>query len=439
MATGRRFGLLAVVAAAAVSAGAPPGGAAAVSAFDRSPVVQLSTGCSGPDAEVGQAVSANFVYEVWRGCGGVAFARSTDGGLAFGAPVVLPGSAHAGTDDPSISVAPDGTVYVGYMIDSPAHNYPVVVASFDDGATFPQLARLVPPNVRNWGDADALAVGPDGTVYLTWDYGPSRSAVRFICTSGGSCSFTAGDFNVVIQSSSDRGATFGPMAHVSPGFPAGGADSGPFVVERSGRIDLLYQGYRVTGGRSERLAPAYSYFTSSTDRGRTWSRPLAVDPGAGVMSDAEWWTDGAIGLDAGGDLYATWDTQSGAADTGWLAYSTDDGRRWSAAVPVARRQRDTPHITEVAGGATGTAYVGWLTDCCGDGYATYVRAYRVGAGWITPPMRASDGYANPAVWPGDTFGLSAAADGRVALSWGGALLPGSTSQIYATTLIASPG
>lgn len=421
---------------------APAGAtAAAAETLDRTGVVELSTGCSGPDAEVGQAVSANFVYEAWKGCGGIAFARSTDGGVSFGAPVVVPGSANGGVDDPSIAVAPDGTVYVAYMLDSPANNYPVVVASFDDGATFPQLTRLIPPAARNWGDADALAVAPGGTVYLTWDYGPTKAAVHFICTSGGSCGFTAGDFNVVIQRSTDRGARFGPIAHVSPGFPAGGADSGPLVVEPSGRIDLLYQGYRVTGGQADRLEPAHSYFTSSSDGGRTWSRPLAVDPGAGTMSNAEWWTDGDIGIDADGDLYVTWDTQSGggasASDTGWLAYSTTHGRSWSAPVQVATRRQGVPHITEVTGGGAGTAYVAWLTDCCGDGYATYVRAYRAGAGWISGPMRASPGYGNTAVWPGDLFGLSAGADGRVALSWGSALLPGSTSEIYETTVTAS--
>jgi hypothetical protein len=91
----------------------------------------------------------------------------------------------------------------------------------------------------------------------------------------------------------------------------------------------------------------------------------------------------------------------------------------------------------VAGGPGGIAYVGWLTDCCGDGYATYVRVYRAGAGWISNPVRASAGYGNTAVWPGDMFGLSAAGGGRVALSWGSAVLPGSRSEVYATTVSAS--
>src|SRR5258708_8548378 len=111
-----------------------------------------------------------------------------------------------------------------------------------------------------------------------------------------------------MQKSNDGGRTFGAMVHVSPGFPASGGDSAPLVVEPSGRIDLLYQGYQVTNTTTYTLSPAYSYFTSSVDGGNTWSKPLRVGPEAGTMSLAEWWVDGDITLEAARKLYAPSDT-----------------------------------------------------------------------------------------------------------------------------------
>jgi hypothetical protein len=75
--------------------------------------------------------------------------------------------------------------------------------------------------------------------------------------------------------------------------------------------------------------------TSSADGGATWSAPVAVGAQAGTMSLSEWWIDGDIGIDAAGNLYATWDTQGtnpdgSANDIGWLSCSTDHGTHWSA-------------------------------------------------------------------------------------------------------------
>src|SRR2546430_15238622 len=195
--------------------------------------------------------------------------------------------------------------------------YPIVAASFDHGATFVQVTSLVPPDAKNWGDRDFIAVGPDGAVYVTWDYGPERTSVTTICATNGSCAFATGDLNVVMQRSTDRGKTFSPMSYISPGFPASGGDSAPLVVEPNGRIDVLYQGYHITDTTTYAMDPAYEYFTASTDGGANWSKPVKLGPGNGTMSLAEWWIDGDIGMDSAGNLYAVWDTQGSGSDIGW--------------------------------------------------------------------------------------------------------------------------
>jgi hypothetical protein len=408
-------------------------------------VTDISRSCPGSNAEPQQAAdtTGTFLYEVWAGCGGIGFARSTDGGQHFRPPVMLPAS--AGAWDPAITVGPDGTVYASFMKQTSLHMFPVVVASFNHGRTFPQVSRLIPGHRHNYGDREFLAAAPNGTVYLTWNYGPSASVVSYLCTRGGSCSYRTGDLNIVVQKSDDFGLTWGPMIHVSRHFPAGGADSAPLVLEPDGKIDVEYQAYHVTNPHKLTLGPAHSYFTSSADGGATWTSPARIGPWHLSMLPREWWIDGAIGLDAADNLYVTWDSQHHGHDVGWLAFSTDGGLTWSAPVRVTPDHDNATHIVEVAGGPAGVAYVAWLTDNAVRGYALKVRAYSITQGWESAPVRVSRRFGNRFVWPGSTFGITAlppAAGGtwQLALSWGSAVahMFRPPSQIF-STVVTFPG
>jgi len=393
------------------------------------PVSDISRSCRGQNTEPEEAADStgHHVYVVWTGCGGIGFARSANGGLRFRPPVRLPAS--SGAFDPAVAVAPNGTVYAVFMKQTARHQFPVVVASFDHGRSFPQVARLRPRRVGNFGGRPFIAAAPDGIVYLTWDYGPNASAVSYICTKhGGGCSFATGDLNIVLQKSADFGLTWGPMTAVSPGFPVSGADSAPLLVEPGGRIDVEYQDYSVTDRAKLTLGPAHSYFTSSADRGVTWSSPVRVGPARLSMAPAEWWIDGSVARDTGGNLYVTWDSQHHGRDVGWLAYSTDGGRAWSAPIRVTPDRDHATHIVEVAGGFRGTAYVAWLADNTACGYALRVRAYSIFSGWLSRPVRVSGRCGRRRVWPGGTFGIAALppanlATGawQLALSWGSAV------------------
>ena len=447
-------GVSAASRAAAPGAAAP--GAAARPGPVIGPVTEFSRGCPGQNAEVEQAVdpARGYVYEEWMGCRNkIGFATSADGGRHFGPPVVLPGS--SGGWDPAIAVAPDGTVYAAFMNSTKHHSFPVVEASFDHGRTFPQVRRIVPRQRDNWGDRDFITVGPDGAVYLTWDYGPSAKKVTYICNPAGSCSFATGDLNVVLQKSADGGKTWGPIVHVSPGFPASGGDSAPILVEPGGRIDIEYQGYHITSRTTYTMTPAHSYFTSSVNGGQNWSAPVRIGPARLTMSKAEWWIDGDISADAAGNLYVTWDTQHAGQDTGWLSYSTDHGRTWSPLRRVTPDTGNATHIVQVTGGAPGTAYVGWLADNSPRGYALYLRPFSVSRGWLSAPVRVSRAFGNRKVWPGDTFGISMQPGAaplsrggwqrrgwpRVVVSWGSAVSkqPHPDSEDFATVVAFPPG
>lgn len=445
--TARRITATAAVLASCASGVAATASAATPQAAYRvGPVRTVSAPCSGANEEVEQAVDRThgYVYEVWMGCGGIGFARSTNGGRSFSQPITMPGAVGSETNtwDPAVAAGPDGSVYVVFMRAKAGQWYPIVAASHDDGRTFRQVTSLLPPDRKNWGDRPYIAVGPDGGVYVTWDYGPDRSTVTYICTKGGSCAFATGQLNIVMQKSTDGGRTFGRMVHVSPGFPASGGDSAPIVVEPDGRLDVLYQGYRITNRTTYAMKPGYQYFTSSTDGGKAWSRPVRVAPGVGTMSLAEWWIDGDIGMDTAGNLYATWDTQGRNAagtrnDVGWLSYSTDHGRTWSRPFQAPADRRSAPHIMRVGGGGPGIAYVAWLTSSDPRGYAVYLRAFSISRGWLSVPFRVSPGFGDPAKWPGDTFGLNRLAPNRLALSWGSATdCRNHKAQVFATRITA---
>lgn len=448
---GAAVGASAILAIACSPAGGMPGMRADMvtsraphiaTAASVSPVTEVSKGCAGQNAEVETATGApHYVYDVWIGCGGIGFARSTDGGLHFGTPRTVPGSRGGGWD-PAIAVAPDGIVYIAFMHEANHRQYPVVAASADHGASFPQVTPLLPAKKGNWGDRDFITVSNTGTVYVTWDYGPSAALVTFICPPHGSCAFKTGDVNTVIQRSADGGNTWGPIIPVDPNFPRGGGYSAPVLVEPDGQVDLLSWGHFVSPPPSYALHPGHEFFTSSAN-GTTWPKHLTeVGAPAGSIALRTWWIDGDLSRDQGGTLYATWDTQTSAGDIGWLSFSTDDGKSWSAPVRVTPDSGKAAHIVEVLGGPAGVAYVAWQTDAPAGGYATYLRPYSPGTGWTGPSVNVSGKFGNPRIWPGDTFGIAPLPGGpatRLALSWGSAVSGNRNSEIYASvvTLTAS--
>jgi hypothetical protein len=405
--------------------------------------VVLVSRCAGDNAEVDQAVAGRLVYEVWIGCGRrIGFGRSVNGGRSFGAARPVRGTGNgAHVWDPALAVAPDGTVYVSYMIGSVVSTSgggsvremtPAVAVSVDHGRSFSRVSRLPVPIPTtpdgNWGDREFVAVGPDGTVYVTWDYGPSYDDVRIRCSDSGSCSYAGGDFNGVVQKSRDGGKTWTPPVPVSPGFPLGGVFGARVIAEPNGTLDVLYIQHP-TDPTTLDVAPGGEYFTRSTDGGTTWSTPVAVDAQAGTINLTEWWIDGSLAVDPAGNLYAAWDTQRGRRDTAWLAWSSDGGQTWSPPLPVT--SGSTEKLVEVAAAGPRNVYVAWQTPVPAKGYATYLRRLAVGNGWTTPARRISSAYGYATNWPGDTFGLSATS-GTAIVSWGSTTPARVTSEIYST-------
>jgi hypothetical protein len=401
------------------------------------PVTEISRGCAGQNAEAEQAVDGRFVYVAWIGCGGIGFARSTNGGRSFDRPVLVPGSAGHGSYmsgiasgipkygwDPSVAVAPDHAVYVAYMVYRNSHIHPVVAISYDHGARFSRLSEPASPVRNNWGDRDFVTVGPTGTLYLTWDFG------RSLKTRYG---------NIVIQRSPNGGKSWSPITVVSPGFPGhGGGVAAPILAGLGGRLDVAFWVWDGGAIAPYALPPDHIYFTSSSDGGRIWSKPVAIGAHAGRIGYFVTWIDVDLGIDSAGNLYATWDTQQPGGDIGWLSYSTDHGRTWSPTRRVTPDHDNAEHIMAVTGGPPGVVYVGWLSDNSRRGFAQFLRPYSIRSGWLAKPFQVSRQFGNRNIWPGDTIGISLLPAARhlpreIQLSWGSAV-GGLTSQIYTATV-----
>ena len=145
-----------------------------------------------------------------------------------------------------------------------------VDASRDHGLTFPEVTSLVPPDPKNWGDRDFIAVGPDGTVYLTYDYGSTRTTVTFICSASGSCGYSTGDVNVVLQKSTDGGSTWD--------WPPFGSAS-----VQTGAADMRYQGSTLYIANESGVWSTDDDGDTATDRntpspvpGKPWTRARCV-------------------------------------------------------------------------------------------------------------------------------------------------------------------
>ena len=354
--------------------------------------------------------------------------------------MTAPGSAGFSWD-PAITVGSTGVVYVSFMHQAHHQSYPVVDASFDHGVSFPQMSSLRPPKAGNWGDRDFIAVNNKGWVYVTWDFGPSAALVKLLCSKSGSCAYKAGDLNAVIQRSVDGGKTWGPIIPLGPNFPRNGGYSAPVLAEHTNQVDVLSWGHHVSKPPSYALHPGHEFFSASADGGTNWPKhPVEVDPSTGTIALPTWWIDGDLGRDQGGNLYATWDTQTPAGDIGWLAVSTDEGKTWSKAVRVTPDQDKAAHIVEVLGGAAGVAYVAWQTDAPAAGFATYLRPYSLSKGWLGPGIQVSSKFGNRKRWPGDSFGIAQLPGGslpRLALSWGSAIGQHKNPEIYAAVVTPS--
>ena len=224
--------------------------------------------------------------------------RTTDDGRTFAPPVVVYAAAGRSTDHPSLSVvtAPSGrpVVVIAWQIRGAV----LFSRSADDGRTFGPAHRL-----GSSGGAPATPVtapGPRGQVSVLYQSGLLTTAT-----------------NVV--TSTDAGAHFGPAYRVPTG--AGHAAAGPEFAgtmpaaaadPRTGRLYVALA--RAPAAHRPRRITLYAGDTA----GRTWRRPVTVDPGGHADQFQP-----ALAVDRAGSVHVSYLTYAHGRVTPRLAASVD--------------------------------------------------------------------------------------------------------------------
>ena len=400
------------------------------------PMVEVNGSLDTLNAEVESAAdpTTGYLYDLWIANAGIGFARSTNRGRSFEPAYLIPGSEDfvdptnpnnvTSSWDPAIAVSSDGIVYAAFMDANYSSNpagSPYVSVSFDHGASFSAARPVILPPDTSFSDRPFLAVAPDGTVYLTWNYAPDASLIQFLCAPGGSCSYASGDFNMVITRSRDHGRTWSHPNHVSPNYPRGGSLEGPIVIGRDGKIFVAFDAFPTAPDYT--LSPGQEWFTSSRDGGRHWSKPFLLS-GPYRVALQVWWIENTLAISESGVLYTAFDVQTARGDIGFVRYSKDDGVTWSPLIRATPDVDNAAHIMQLAPGPRGDAYVAWLSNNTTNGaWAVYIASLSTKHGTVSPPVLVSPLLGDPNWWPGDTIGMAYLGHGTVSVSWGSQIDP----------------
>jgi len=222
--------------------------------------------------------------------GDILYARSSDGGRAFSAPINLSRSPagdgkgrtsrehwHNGSLD--IAAGADGAAYAAW---TEYEGRLLLAVSSDEGRTFTAPRHVAGTDSRPTR-APTLAIAPDRTLYLAW---------------------TDGDIH--LARSNDGGGTLDPQ--MTLGGEKTYADAPKIAVDAKGVLHLAYsQGKRVLYARS-------------FDGGRSFEAPRQVGEG-GFPS---------LALDGRGRVYLAWELERGVA----FAASRDGGARFERRAPL---------------------------------------------------------------------------------------------------------
>jgi hypothetical protein len=322
-------------AAVAVSAAVAGGGAPRVGAnevVNPNDPSQLITARNSPTLVANPVRPGNVVavYRVDRPAYSAELSSSFDGGRTWHA-VILP--LPAGRDRPyapDAAFAPDGTLYVSYVNLEGLGNDPQTLwlaHSADGGTTLSAPVRVADHLVFQ----PRLAVGPDGTVYMTWLQG----------TEVGYLSMVGPPAPVVMVRSTDGGRTFSSPVRVSDASRTFVGAATP-LVGADGSVFVLYEDFKNDVRDFENLdgpvwdSPFALVVTRSGDHGRTFAPGVVVN--ADVVPTARFLVYQpafpSVAAGPGRSLYVAWaDGRSGDPD-GYLSRSGDDGSTWGSPVRV---------------------------------------------------------------------------------------------------------
>lgn len=259
-------------------------------------------------------------------------------------------------DPPTVSVAPDGALYVGWTarLASEGHGNDLYLsASRDGGQTFESPVKVNDDGKAVTHGMHSLAVAVDGRVYVAWL--DERNVVKPMAMGQGGAmqkmEHMESNREVFMAFSDDGGRSFSKNQRIAK-------DACPCckTALAAGAQGHIYAGWRqVLPGEFRHIAVA-----ASEDGGKTFSSPV-------IVSDDRWMiaacpvSGPALSVGDDGALRVVWYTEGEKAAPGlYWAASSDNGKTFSESRPLARGQgRGTPLL--LTNGKSGAAVV-WESD-----------------------------------------------------------------------------
>lgn len=250
-------------------------------------------------------------------------------------------------DPPTVAVATDGTIYVGWTARVAAANHGndlYLSASRDGGKTFEPPVKVNDDGKKVTHGMHSLAVGADNRVYVVWL--DERNVVMPAANEKGmKMEHMEANREVFFASSSDSGRSFSANQRLAK--EACPCCKTAVIAGKDGRVYASWR--QVLPGEFRHIALA-----ASDDGGKTFSQPV-------IVSDDRWMTAScpvsgpSLSAANDGALRVVWYTEGekGAPGLYW-AESRDGGRKFSESRPLAKGEaRGNPSLLAQGGnGAT---------------------------------------------------------------------------------------
>ena len=212
-----------------------------------------------------------FQYQIDDGVncsgGGVEFQRSTNGGVTWQSPVVIPNGPVYG----SLDVDTNGNVFVGGEGNT---FYCIRSSNAQNGGQTPTFDHVTPVNLG--GDLSSGGINPgglDGMLFLAIDHsgGPTNNNIYMLASVVPPGRSTT---DVMFARSTDGGLTFSAPHRVNDD-PVNNSKwhwFGTFSVAPNGRLDAVWHDTRNAANNTD----SQLFYSYSTDGGVSWSANVAV-------------------------------------------------------------------------------------------------------------------------------------------------------------------